>query len=203
MYLSGTFNVQPIGSQCKQHETLPRDLLTYKVDILGLQETRITYQSEQKTGTYHRLTLPTSNRWHGIGFAIAPHLHRFLHKYWAQSDRVGVLQLRLPKAQRVNITSMRTHLTAATPPPRLTDSTRTSTTRYPSSRNETRRSSSATSTQKSANDETKKPLSGNGDAAGATATATFSPHFVTLTICLLRTQHSESVPATLRHGNTA
>ncbi|OWZ09125.1 RxLR effector protein [Phytophthora megakarya] len=99
----GTFNVQSIGSQRKQHETLPRDLSTYTIDILGLQETRIAFQSEQKTGTYHLLTLPCSNRWQGIGFAVAPHLRRFLHKFWAQSDRVGVLQLRLPKGQRVNI----------------------------------------------------------------------------------------------------
>ncbi|KAK1946811.1 Craniofacial development protein 2 [Phytophthora citrophthora] len=99
----GTFNAQSIGSQRKQHETLPRDLSTYKIDILGIQETCIAFQSDQKTGTYHLLTLPCSNRWQGLGFAISPHLHRFLHKYWAQSDRVGVLQLRLPKAQRVNI----------------------------------------------------------------------------------------------------
>ncbi|POM72235.1 EndonucleaseReverse transcriptase, partial [Phytophthora palmivora] len=58
---------------------------------------------KQKAGTYHLLTLPCPNRWHGIGFAITPHLRRFLHKYCAQSDRVGFFQLRLPKAQRVNI----------------------------------------------------------------------------------------------------
>ena len=44
----GTFNVQSIGSQRKQYETLLRDLSTYKIDILGIQETRIAFQSEQK-----------------------------------------------------------------------------------------------------------------------------------------------------------
>ena len=77
---SGTFNVQSIGSQRKQYETLPRDLSTYKIDILGIQETRIAFQSEQKAGTYHLFTLPCSNRWHGISFAVAPHLRRFLYK---------------------------------------------------------------------------------------------------------------------------
>ena len=68
----GTFNVQSIGSQRKQYETLPRDLSTYKIDLLGIQETRIAFQSEQKAGTYHLLTLPCSNHWHGIGFAVPP-----------------------------------------------------------------------------------------------------------------------------------
>lgn len=76
-----TFNVQSIGSQRKQYETLPRDLSTNKIDILGIQETRIAFQSEQKAGTYHLLTNLCSNRWHGICFAVAPHLRRFLYKY--------------------------------------------------------------------------------------------------------------------------
>ncbi|OWZ22360.1 LOW QUALITY PROTEIN: hypothetical protein PHMEG_0002950 [Phytophthora megakarya] len=70
----GTYNVQSIVSQ-RQLDLLPEDLRWYRIDILGLQKTHLFSEGELHLGGYDLLTLPTTERRYGIGFApvIYPH----------------------------------------------------------------------------------------------------------------------------------
>ncbi|EGZ12325.1 hypothetical protein PHYSODRAFT_336759 [Phytophthora sojae] len=92
-----------ICSTRKQQDTLPQDLRRYRIDVLGIQETRICTLDKKRIGDYTLLTLPAVQERHGIGFAISPRVRPYLHCYWAHCDRIGVVQLLLPHAGPVNI----------------------------------------------------------------------------------------------------
>ncbi|RLN98610.1 hypothetical protein BBJ28_00008321 [Nothophytophthora sp. Chile5] len=99
----GTFNVQSLGSLFKQLDTLLQDLRRYRIDILGLQETKLYDLGRFDIDNYTLLTLPAQEKCHGVGFAVSPRLIPYLHRVWAHSDRIGVLEMRLPQTGHVNV----------------------------------------------------------------------------------------------------
>lgn len=99
----GTFNVQSLGSHHKQDDTLTQDIRRYRIDVLGLQETKIFTLDQRLIGDYTLLTLPATEERQGVGFAISPRIRPYLTRFWAHSDRIGVLQLKLPHAGTVHI----------------------------------------------------------------------------------------------------
>ena len=92
----GSFNVRGISSNF-QRETLRRDLKLYKVDVCTLQETKatVTEAFDEQTSGHRLLCFPPSCRHYGLGFAVSSEWSSSIHRFWALSDRVAVLTLRL------------------------------------------------------------------------------------------------------------
>ncbi|XP_029657627.1 craniofacial development protein 2-like [Octopus sinensis] len=73
---------------------LTRDLEQRKVSICCLQETKITEHGSSKIGDYTLITLPTTCRHYGLGFAINRKLDEHISRVWSVSDRIAVLQIK-------------------------------------------------------------------------------------------------------------
>ncbi|OWZ00263.1 hypothetical protein PHMEG_00028586 [Phytophthora megakarya] len=93
--------VTKFAPQAKRHA--PPRPQRYRIDVLGLQETRPYTLDKRNIGSYTLLTRPATQEFHGIGFAISPRIRPYLDCFWAPSDRIGVIQLKLPHAGPVAI----------------------------------------------------------------------------------------------------
>lgn len=87
-----TFNVRGLGALLKQ-QTLISDLAKLDVDICGLQETHVKEENlkliiDRTTKELYNLYFAkTSNRYHGVGFAIRKHIPCSIHQI---DDRIIV-----------------------------------------------------------------------------------------------------------------
>ena len=94
LFTVASFNLRGISSNV-QRETLRRDLKVYKVDVCTLQETKVTEAFDQQMSGYRLLCFAPSCRHYGLGFAVSSEWSSSIHRFWALSDRVAVLTLRL------------------------------------------------------------------------------------------------------------
>lgn len=94
-----TYNVRGLQSALKR-QSLAQDMKAYSIDIVGLQETKITTSFVQKLpGNYVLRCFPESTRHHGIAFVVSPKLDPHLRRFWSVSDRVGVAEFHLPTSK--------------------------------------------------------------------------------------------------------
>jgi exonuclease III len=105
----GTFNVRGLKDLYKK-ESLAEDVDRYKLDVLCLQETKISEHVDCNIGRNHRLvSFISSNQHYGIGFVISAKWRELIHKTWKVSDRISVLQLKtkLPEYECVQTDNLR------------------------------------------------------------------------------------------------
>ena len=74
-------------------EQLAVDLEKYKVDICGLQETKIKKGVDENVGNYRLISIQSNSEHYGNGFMISKEMSQNIYKYWKVSDRISVLQI--------------------------------------------------------------------------------------------------------------
>jgi len=89
-----TLNVRGISSTARQ-ESLRRGLLSYKIDICCLQETKLVRELDECRDGYRLICFPPECRHYGLGFAVSSSLTASIQRFWQVSDRVAVLTLKL------------------------------------------------------------------------------------------------------------
>ena len=110
----GTFNVRGLSSATKRNQ-LSEDLGRLHIDICCLQETKCPGGFDEHPGNYRLIGLQSQSRHYGLAFAVASHMEDRIVRYWSESDRIALIQLRLarnslltiinvygPTSQRVN-----------------------------------------------------------------------------------------------------
>eukprot|EP00117_Sycon_ciliatum_P048136 scpid21182/ scgid34307/ Craniofacial development protein 2; p97 bucentaur protein len=92
-----TFNVRGLTSNVKKQQ-LAKDLLSYRVDVCGLQELKIAEPFDRSIDDGYRLVGFGQDAGHhgGIGFAVSKYFNEFLRKHKKLSDRVGYADFSLP-----------------------------------------------------------------------------------------------------------
>ncbi|KAH9087647.1 hypothetical protein LEN26_019871, partial [Aphanomyces euteiches] len=100
----GSFNARSLSSNIKQDQ-LATDATHYRVDIIGIQEALTVNMQRVLPEGYLLLTLPSTTKRLGTGFAVAPHLRKHLQSYWAHNERIAILQVNIARNHRLNIIS--------------------------------------------------------------------------------------------------
>jgi len=100
-----TFNVRGLSSKFKRAQ-LAVDLEKYRASICCLQETKIKDGCDETHGQYRIYCLPTSCRHYGLGFAIHSDLCHRIHRIWAVTDRVAVIQIYLSKSNLLSLVNV-------------------------------------------------------------------------------------------------
>ncbi|KAH9138373.1 hypothetical protein AeRB84_017329 [Aphanomyces euteiches] len=98
----GSFNARSLSSNIKQDQ-LATDATHYRVDIIGIQEALTVNMQRVLPEGYLLLTLPSTTKRLGTGFAVAPHLRKHLQSYWAHNERIAILQVNIARNHRLNI----------------------------------------------------------------------------------------------------
>ncbi len=100
-----TFNVRGLSNSLKQ-EHLGTDVLDYHIDILALQETKVTAFTDSILPSGVRLiSFEQTLSYHGgLGFAIHPRLATYVDSWKRISDRVAYLDMIFECKNKTNIT---------------------------------------------------------------------------------------------------
>jgi exonuclease III len=88
----GTFNVRGLCDE-KKKDNLAEDLAKYNVDVVCLQETKISEGTDCNIRNSRLITLKSTNKHHGNGFIVSSKWKENIHPVWKVSDRIAVLQL--------------------------------------------------------------------------------------------------------------
>ena len=93
----GTFNVRGMSSKVKQTQ-LASDMLAYRLDFCGLQETKIAEPLDRMVSEQHRFVNfgQVEGRHGGTGFVVSKRLEPCLTQYKKLSDRVGYADFVIP-----------------------------------------------------------------------------------------------------------
>ena len=96
----GTWNVRGLSAKEKKQQ-LGRDCHAYKLDLVCIQETKITNYDEITLASGHKLVLlqQKTAKHRGLGFVISPRLIPHTHSWWYISDRVAAIELSIPTSQ--------------------------------------------------------------------------------------------------------
>ena len=98
LFLSlATFNVRGLSKELKQHQ-LGMDCMNYNIDIVAIQETKMTQFKEIILPTKNKLLIfEQSESRHGdLGFLINERFIKFVMSWNVISDRVAYINLKLP-----------------------------------------------------------------------------------------------------------
>ena len=108
----GTFNVRGICEEQKQRN-LATDLENYNIDILCIQESKISNGTDRDINKHRLITFKTDNRHYGNGFLISSQWKENIHRLWKVSDRIAVLQLttKTPEYTSTNLGGNRIRIT--------------------------------------------------------------------------------------------
>ena len=93
----GTFNVRGMSSKVKQTQ-LASDMLAYRLDFCGLQETKIAEPLDRMVSEQRRFVNfgQVEGRHGGTGFVVSKRLEPCLTQYKKMSDRVGYADFVIP-----------------------------------------------------------------------------------------------------------
>ena len=92
----GTFNVRGLSSATKRNQ-LSEDLGRLYIDICCLQETKCPGGFDEHPGNYRLIGLQSQSRHYGLAFAVASHMEDRIVRYWSESERIALIQLRLAR----------------------------------------------------------------------------------------------------------
>ena len=95
-----TFNVRGLATQAKQAQ-LAQDLGTYKVDIMCLQETKVSEQMDSRIDNTRLILIPGQCRHYGLGFALNAEWGQRLINYEPLGDRICVARFDIGREQRL------------------------------------------------------------------------------------------------------
>ena len=95
-----TFNVRGLVTQAKQAQ-LAQDLGTYKVDIMCLQETKVSEQMDSRIDNTRLILIPGQCRHYGLGFALNAEWGQRLINYEPLGDRICVARFDIGREQRL------------------------------------------------------------------------------------------------------
>ena len=95
-----TFNVRGLATPAKQAQ-LAQDLGRYKVDIMCLQETKVSELMDSRINNTRLLLFPGQCRNYGLGFAISAEWGQRLINYELLSDRICVARFDIDRDQRL------------------------------------------------------------------------------------------------------
>ncbi|XP_033120167.1 craniofacial development protein 2-like [Anneissia japonica] len=88
-----TFNVRGLGDKFKRYQ-LATDITNYKVDVACLQETKLTETIDEYVHECRFINLGTKVKYYGCGFIIHKRWAPSISKFWKDSERISVLQLK-------------------------------------------------------------------------------------------------------------
>ena len=88
----GTFNVRGLRDETKK-DNLAADLANYNLDVVCLQETKISEGADCNIRDSRLIALKSTNKHHGNGFIVSSKWKENIHRVWKFSDRIAVLQL--------------------------------------------------------------------------------------------------------------
>ena len=88
----GTFNVHGLRDETKK-DNLAADLVNYNLDVVCLQETKISEGADCNIRDSRLIALKSVNKYHGNGFIVSSKWKENIHRVWKFSDRIAVLQL--------------------------------------------------------------------------------------------------------------
>ena len=89
-----SFNLRGLNSDIRKDQ-LAQDLVNYKIDVLCLQETKISNGVDQNIRGNRLLCFPTKSRYYGCGFLIQSKWIDKVFRTWKVSDRICVLQVKI------------------------------------------------------------------------------------------------------------
>ena len=92
----GTFNVRTLQSEIRK-EQLSKDLDSYNLDLLCVQETKIQDGVDRNINNHRLICFSSDSRFYGSGFFIHKKWTNNLFRTWKVSDRICVLQLIIDK----------------------------------------------------------------------------------------------------------
>ena len=102
LFTISTFNVRGLSSATKRDQ-LSEDLGRLHVDICCLQETKCPGGFDEHPGNYRLIGLQSQSRHYGLAFAVASHMEDRIVRYWSESDRIALIQLRLARNSLLTI----------------------------------------------------------------------------------------------------
>ena len=77
--------------------SISSDMAHYNLDILCLQETKITNTMESQVDGYHHIYLPSSSIHYGLGFILNKNWSNALISYESLSDRIAAIRFKIPE----------------------------------------------------------------------------------------------------------
>lgn len=98
----GSFNVRGLTSNLKQCH-LAKDMARYELDILCLQETKVTKGSTFVRGDSTFILLDSSSPHYGNGFVVSNRLSQNIVKYKRHSDRISSLTVKIGADDRYTL----------------------------------------------------------------------------------------------------
>ena len=90
------FNVRGLSSATKRNQ-LSEDLGRLHIDICCLQETKCPGGFDEHPGNYRLIGLQSKSRHYSLAFAVDSHMEDRIVRYWSESDRIALIQLRLAR----------------------------------------------------------------------------------------------------------
>ena len=98
----GTFNVRGLNSNLKQC-ILAKDMSRYELDILCLQETKITKGSTFVRGDSTFILLDSTSKHYGNGFIVSNRISQNIVKYKHHTDRISSLTIKIGADDRYTL----------------------------------------------------------------------------------------------------
>ena len=97
MFSFCTWNVRGLTNDHKR-SLLVDDCQRYKLDIIGLQETKCTKPEDIVLQKNYKLIIMDQKicRHGGLGFVISPRMLQFVKSYSYVSDRVAIMDIHIP-----------------------------------------------------------------------------------------------------------
>lgn len=97
-----TFNVRGITSEIKRWN-LNKDLLRYNIDLICLQETKISDDMDIQVKESRLICFKPDCRHYGSGFIINKTWKNNIHRTWKETDRIRVIHFKTENGKTMTI----------------------------------------------------------------------------------------------------
>lgn len=100
LFSFGTWNIRGLSAKEKK-EQLGRDCRAYNLDLVCIQETKITNYDEITLASGYKLVLlqQKTAKHRGLMFVISPRLIPHVRSWWYISDRVVAIKVSIPSSK--------------------------------------------------------------------------------------------------------
>ena len=99
-----TLNARGLTKPPKQQQLI-RDFTRYRIALCAIRETKVQQLSDTSLDNHRVIFFETKSPNYVIGLIVSPQLKNNVHNYWNMSDRVSVLQIKLPIPKSARTTS--------------------------------------------------------------------------------------------------